>query len=421
MKSEDNYELTRVGAHTPAGRMLRRYWHPVGVSADLKDTPKLVKILGEELVLFRKPDGQCGLLDSRCPHRGANLATGYVEAEGLRCPYHGWLFSVSGACLQQPCEPADSRFKERIQQVNYPVQELGGLVFAYLGPSPAPELPRWDVLVREDGTRRAAFARFVPSNWLQLVDNHQDPAHTTWLHKQMQPWQETPECHYFDSAIGSIAVAVRRGPRDETRYVREVHFIAPNGMKVPIPDPDESAFNQPSTLRHVWVVPMDDLNTVEWEVLFAPFDDDGRPTQFKYDADPALYDMPRPVPYAEYIRPGADAYPDYAKGGARGATVILRQDTQIQSSQGVIQPREHEHLATSDRGVIKLRRIIKECIDAVARGDDPRGVFRTPHPDGVIHVEVAETIVSEDEYRQLLEHESLDAARSERGATEKAA
>ena len=142
MKSEDNYELTRVGAHTPAGRMLRRYWHPVGVSADLKDTPKLVKILGEELVLFRKPDGQCGLLDSRCPHRGANLATGYVEAEGLRCPYHGWLFSVSGACLQQPCEPADSRFKERIQQVNYPVQELGGLVFAYLGPSPAPELPR---------------------------------------------------------------------------------------------------------------------------------------------------------------------------------------------------------------------------------------------------------------------------------------
>lgn len=166
---------------------------------------------------------------------------------------------------------------------------------------------------------------------------------------------------------------------------------------------------------------MDDLNTVEWEVLFAPFDDDGRPTQFKYDADPALYDMPRPVPYAEYIRPGADAYPDYAKGGARGATVILRQDTQIQSSQGVIQPREHEHLATSDRGVIKLRRIIKECIDAVARGDDPRGVFRTPPPDGVIHVEVAETIVSEDEYRQLLEHESLDAARSERGATEKAA
>jgi hypothetical protein len=121
------------------------------------------------------------------------------------------------------------------------------------------------------------------------------------------------------------------------------------------------------------------------------------------------------------IRPGADAYPDYAKGGARGATVILRQDTQIQSSQGVIQPREHEHLATSDRGVIKLRRIIKECIDAVARGDDPRGVFRTPPPDGVIHVEVAETIVSEDEYRQLLEHESLDAARSERGATEKAA
>jgi 5,5'-dehydrodivanillate O-demethylase len=412
MKAEENIELTRVGPDTPAGRMLRRYWHPVGVSDDLKNTPKSVKILGEELVLFRKPDGSCGLLGSRCPHRGAALAAGYVEAEGLRCPYHGWLFSASGACLDQPCEPANSRFKERITQRNYPVQELGGLVFAYLGPLPAPELPRVDMLVDPKGTRRAAFARYVPSNWLQLVDNHQDPTHTTWLHNQMQPWQESPECHYFDSPIGSIAVAARSGPRTGTRYVREVHFITPNGIKVPIPDNGEAAFASPSTLRYAWVVPMDDYNSIEFEVLFAPFDSAGNPTHFKYDADPALYEMPVPQPYAEYINPGSNSYPDYEAAGARGATVILRQDTLIQGSQGTIQPRENEHLAVSDQGVIKLRRILKECIDAVARGEDPRGVIRQPPKDGIVHVEVAEEIINEDEFKALVSHQGLAAARA---------
>jgi 5,5'-dehydrodivanillate O-demethylase oxygenase subunit len=420
MKSEENVELTRVGRDTPGGRMLRRYWHPISVSEDLKNTPKLVKLLGEELVLFRKPDGSCGLLGAKCPHRGATLAAGYVEAAGLRCPYHGWLFSASGACLEQPCEPAESRFKERITQPNYPVQELGGLVFAYLGPQPAPELPQVDMLVDSKGTRRACFARYVPANWLQMVDNHADPTHTTWLHNQMQPWQETPECHYFDSAWGSIAVAARSGPQPGTRYVREVHFIAPNGLKVPIPDNSGSPLASPSTLRYAWVVPMDDLNSVEFEVLFAPFDADGKPTSFKYQSDAALYDMPPPQPYAEYITPGKSSYPDYDASGARAATVILRQDTLIQASQGTIQAREDEHLATSDRGVIKLRRILKEGIDAVARGEDPRGVVRRAPPDGIAHIEVAEEIISESEFKALIAHQSLASARAATKKTEAA-
>lgn len=411
MKVEENEELTRVGADTPGGRMLRRYWHPVGVSADLRDTPKLVKVLGEELVLFRKPDGECGLIDSRCPHRGASLAAGYVDQQGLRCPYHGWLFSPSGQCLDQPCEPAESRFKDRIRQVSYPIEELGGLIFAYMGPAPAPMLPRLDVLVASNGTRRPAFARYVPSNWLQMVDNHQDPTHTTVLHREVQPWLQPPECHYFDTELGSIAVAVRDGPEQGTRYVREVHFFAPNGMKVPIPDTTEKTIQGPSTIRCVWVVPMDDYNSVEWEVLFAPFDADGRPTPFNYDADPTLYEMPVPQPFQEYIRPGTPAYPDYFSGGAKGATVILRQDTLTQASQGRLQPRELEHLASSDRGVMKSRRIIKECIDAVARGEDPRGVVRGAPADHVVEVEIAEEIVSEQEFQALLAHGSLYKAR----------
>jgi 5,5'-dehydrodivanillate O-demethylase len=414
MKTEENVELTRVGRDTPAGRMLRRYWHPVGISDDLTNTPKLVKLLGEELVLFRKPDGSCGLLGSKCPHRGAALAAGTVEAEGLRCPYHGWLFSSSGACLQQPCEPADSRFKERIVQPNYPVQEIGGLVFTYLGPLPAPELPRVDMLVDSNGRRRACFARYVPVNWLQMVDNHMDPTHTTWLHSQMQPWQEAPECHYFDTQWGAIALAARRGAERGTRYVREVHFIMPNGLKVPIPDNTNTPLASPSTLRYAWVVPMDDYNTVEFEVLFAPFDADGQPTRFKYDADSNLYDMPAPKPYDEYINPGNPSFPDYENSGAKGTTVVLRQDTLIQASQGTIQPREDEHLATSDRGVIKLRRIIKEGIDAVAKGEDPRGIIRQHPEDGVARIEVAEEVISDTEFDELMAHQSLAKARKAR-------
>jgi 5,5'-dehydrodivanillate O-demethylase oxygenase subunit len=421
MKTEENVELTRVGRDTPSGRMLRRYWHPVGVSADLTTTPKLVKILGEELVLFRKPDGSCGLLGSKCPHRGATLSAGYVEAGGLRCAYHGWLFSTSGVCLDQPCEPADSRFKDRIVQPNYPAQELGGLVFAYLGPQPAPELPRIDMLVDPNGTRRACFARYVPANWLQMVDNHQDPTHTTWLHSQMQPWKENPECHFFDTPWGSIAVSARPGPSRGTRYIREVHFIAPNGLKVPIPDNSGAPLASPSTLRYAWVVPMDDHNSIEFEVLFAPFDADGKPTSFKYDADAALYEMPTPQPYGEYINPGRGSATDYEASGAQGATVILRQDTLIQASQGALQPREDEHLATSDKGVMKLRRILKEGIDAVARGEDPRGVVRTAPKDGIAHIEVAEEIISDTEFKALIAHQSLAASRAVAKMTEAAA
>lgn len=420
MKPSDNEELTRVGADTPAGKMLRRYWHPVGLSADLKDTPKLVKLLGEELVLFRKPDGVCGLLDSRCPHRGANLAAGYVDAEGIRCPYHGWLFNTGGKCLDQPCEPKDSNFKNRIQQKSYAVEELGGMVFAYIGPEPRPQLPRLDVLVATNGVRRAKFARHLPVNWLQMADNHMDPTHTTWLHQQMEAWREPPECHFFKSDLGTISVAARTGPTPGTRYVREVHYFMPNGMKVPLPSGKADCYDQTSTIRVAWVVPMDDYNTMEWELIFAPFDKDGNPTVFNSDSDTSLYRMDAPVPFNEYITPGADSYPNYGSGGATGSTYLTRQDTLVQASQGLVQPREHEHLASSDRGVMLARQVLKECIDSVASGTDPRGTIRAGETNESVTVEVAEVVISEEEYQELLRHGGLFAARAAAGATAKA-
>ena len=151
LAKELNERLSQVGPGTPLGNLLRRYWFPISRTPELDDEPVLaVTLLGENLALFRSDSGKLGLVAQRCPHRGASLAYGIPEEEGLRCPYHGWRYDRGGQCNEQPAEPAESTFKDRIKIPAYPVQELGGLVWAYLGPAPVPLLPRWDVLVRDD-------------------------------------------------------------------------------------------------------------------------------------------------------------------------------------------------------------------------------------------------------------------------------
>ena len=129
-----NKDLTEVGRGTPMGELMRRYWHPVGLAADAGQTPKPVRALGEDLILFRDGQGRPGLVVARCCHRGTTLYYGRVEERGIRCCYHGWLFDVEGRCLEQPCEPGGGRIRERIRQPWYPVQERYGLIFAYMGP-----------------------------------------------------------------------------------------------------------------------------------------------------------------------------------------------------------------------------------------------------------------------------------------------
>ena len=144
LSKEENEMLTRVGPGTPCGELMRRYWHPVAATVQLEDNPvRKVRILGEDLVLFRDRSGSLGLIEPRCPHRAMHMAFGIPEEVGLRCPYHGWLFDGTGRCLEQPLAPPDSTFKDRVRIAAYQVQEMGGLVWAYLGPEPVPLLPRW--------------------------------------------------------------------------------------------------------------------------------------------------------------------------------------------------------------------------------------------------------------------------------------
>src|SRR5256712_1561246 len=154
LSAEDNELLTRVGPGTPGGELLRRYWQPAGMLPELTDEnpTKFVRLLGEDLVLFRDKSGRVGLIGDHCPHRGASLLYGRVEERGIACAYHGWLYDVEGNCLETPAEPADSNLHLTVKHKAYPVQQFMGMYWAYLGPLPAPVIPHFDVWVRTDGT-----------------------------------------------------------------------------------------------------------------------------------------------------------------------------------------------------------------------------------------------------------------------------
>jgi 5,5'-dehydrodivanillate O-demethylase oxygenase subunit len=184
---EENELLTRVGPATPAGNLLRRYWHPVCPAAELTaEQPKRrVRMLGEDLVLFRDGKGGLGLVAEQCAHRRASLFYGFVEEDGIRCAYHGWKYDASGSCIEQPFEPKGTPLRQEACQVAYPVERFAGMLWTYMGPKPVPLLPRWEPLLRRDGAHRIMILPELTCNWLQCMENSVDPVHTYYLHGHM--------------------------------------------------------------------------------------------------------------------------------------------------------------------------------------------------------------------------------------------
>ncbi len=370
---EENEMLTRVGPGTLGGEMLRRYWHPIGFAKELKDRPKRRRVLGEDLVLFRDERGKLGLIGLRCSHRGTSLEFGHIEDGGLRCCYHGWLYNVEGWILEMPGEPPDSTFVARVRHPAYKVQELAGIIFAYLGPEPAPLLPRYDVLVRKDGIRSTS-GRIVHCNFLQMVENSVDQHHFKWLHR-------TPKTrHWRDEKLTSeitdygILDTFTRRIGDES-YRTISLFLMPNMNKVGyhVDQDHPAAFAATHTgyeaLR--WRVPVDDTCTMHFTLYFAPLVD-GKAVEIPEDqSEEGLGDS----------IPGKYRWDKESGWIARGD-----QDRCAQESQGPILDRTAEHLGVSDEGVILLRRLFKQCIEAVQKGQDPVGVIRDPAKNEIIRL-----------------------------------
>ena len=355
LTAEENELVTRVGPGTPAGEMLRGYWWPVGFSDEVRTKPVPVRILGEDLVLFRDGAGQTGLLARACAHRLASLEFGRVEDRGIRCCYHGWLYDVAGRCLEQPAEPPESTFKDRVRQRAYPTQEAGGLVFAYLGPEPAPLLPRYDLLYREDGVREIGGTE-EHCNWLQRAENGIDQSHLPFLHASGYPdmAMKRPELAWDVTDYG-IRVTTRI-PGVPTAKIS--CFVFPSHSRITTARVQDTASHD---IR--FRVPTDDTLTTTYFIYFYPNADGRR-------EDPPV------VKNRGFRKRVRGEYPRVDNGW--WGVESHEEDRMAQESQGLITDRGREHLAASDRGIILFRNLVKESIEAVQQGRDPFSVIRDP-------------------------------------------
>jgi 5,5'-dehydrodivanillate O-demethylase len=365
LSTEENERLTRVEAGTPVGDLLRRYWYPIAAVPELARHPtKFVKILGEELVLFKDAQGRLGLIDAYCAHRRANLTYGIPEGDGLRCSYHGWKYDRAGRCLEQPFEETMGKsFKDKIRLSNYPVEELGGLIFAYLGPKPAPLVPRWDLLVEENVWREIGQT-VTACNWMQTTENILDPVHVEWLHGVFRNYaaEQTGKFDYrrkrirhqkiaFD--LAEYGIIKRRLLEGETENADDWNI----GHWLVFPSTQKG----PDMLR--FRVPVDSAHTAQWYYSVHPLNQDETQTIEQIP----LYEMPSPVlnphgqPQFELLNNEVDP-----------------QDNAIFVSQGVTYDRTKELLGESDRGIVLYRHLLNQQIQFVAAGKDPMNVFRDP-------------------------------------------
>ena len=365
---EQNQTLTQVGPGTPGGEMLRRYWHPVAAAAELtEDAPiKRVELLGEKLVVYRDRSGAYGLVAEQCPHRLASLAFGRVEEDGIRCPYHGWKFSAQGKCLETPAEPKGSTLKESIDHPAYPVERLGGMLFAYLGPDPVPALPRWDVLAWERGERWVQRHSVLQCNWLQAMENSVDPSHLYWLHgrtahlaKDLDHYEEKHEFIPFDHGILKRRISAGEAGRNVDQHP----LLFPNILRHVLKTRDTGRLMHNLQYR----VPMNDTQTQIFMVLFSPHDEIRTPP----DAD---------TPFEFVDMRGADG--DYRMD------FVLAQDVMAWETQGPVADRSREHLGASDKGIHLYRTLVAEQIEAVQNGGVPFGIDAPDRDAPVIELEV---------------------------------
>jgi 5,5'-dehydrodivanillate O-demethylase len=351
---EDNDRLTQVGPGTPMGELMRRYWQAVAPAADLDADPvRPVRLLGEDLVLFRSERGALGLIAHRCAHRNMSLAYGVPQENGLRCAYHGWTYDTDGRVVDMPFESACLPLKIAA----YPVQELGGVVWAYLGPAPAPLLPRWDSLVAP-GLNRDIKVTPLNCNWLQCMDNSLDPIHFEHLHgvfgnyvmkKLGRPPMLVPARHVkIEFDVFEYGIYKRRllegQTEDSTDWTVGHPILFPNILA------QGGAGSMSFQIR----VPTDDTHTMHI-VVNAREPAPGDPPS---DEVPVVYE---PVEYDE--------------AGRATAPYIVKQDEAAWIGQGDVTDRTTEHLATSDKGILLYRKLLLENMEKVERGEEPMGLI----------------------------------------------
>jgi phthalate 4,5-dioxygenase oxygenase subunit len=386
ISAEQNELMTRIGAEQPAGKLLQRYWQPVALSDELagQRPVKAVKVLGQDLVLFRDEGGKLGLLDRDCPHRGADLAFGRLENGGLRCSFHGWLFDASGACLETPAEPAGSKLCTRIKQRSYPVEERSGVIFGYLGEGTPPSFPAFDCFIAPE-SHTFAFKGLFECNWLQALEVGIDPAHASFLHRffededtaasygkqfrsasadsqisvaQVLREYERPEISVEPTGYGMRLTALRR-LADEQMHVRVTNLVFPQAFVIPMSS--EMTISQ-------WHVPVDDYNCY-WYAIFTSFTEPVKKEQMRAQRL-ELFELPDYVPRRNKKNNyGYSVQEQLTKTYTGMGDDINVHDQWAIESQGPIQDRTREHLGTTDKGINAYRRMLVNAIETTMAGN----------------------------------------------------
>jgi 5,5'-dehydrodivanillate O-demethylase len=368
---EENELLTRVGPGTPGGELLRRYWHPIAAASELTDEKprRRLRILGEDLVLYRGEDGTYGLVAEQCSHRGASLYYGFLEGACIRCPYHGWLYDAEGRCVEQPFEPAQSMLKHTVRHPAYPVQKLSGFLWAYMGPQLAPLLPRWDILVDQGGTRRLEIRPVLNCNWLQAEENTGDVTHTYFLHAYTmaskgradqgggfgRPFQRFGFQPFKWGILKSWTYTGERGGSGWGNLL-----VYPNMLRL--------------TGAMHWRVPIDDTHTKILRVEYYP---PGRAPRGMQPEETSANGEP-PLSYeAGWLNEQGEYHLD----------TFSSQDGMAWETQGAVFDRTREHLGASDTGIMLLRKMLLDGIKAVQEGREPMGLVHDPAENERIDLE----------------------------------
>src|SRR5262245_35205544 len=369
LSREDNERLTSVGPGTPMGELLRRYWMPIAAVTEFDQVDvKPVRLLGEDLVLFRDLKGTYGLIDRHCAHRRADLAYGFVEECGLRCNYHGWRFDASGRCLEQPYDDmaaADARFRDKVRITSYPVEVRAGLLWAYLGPPPAPLVPNWEPFAWKNGFRQIVFAE-VPCNWFQGQENSIDPVHFEWMHMnwdvrlrgELGPYSPKHlKVDFEEFEYGFVYKRIREGMKDtDPLWTIGRVCLWPNAL---------------FTGSHFeWRVPIDDENTlsVTWAFERVP---KGR-EPYEQEAIPAWHGPIKDSSTGRWI-----------------TSHVMNQDFVAWVGQGRIADRSKEHLGSSDRGILMLRKRFFDEISCSSKGKDPKATIRDARVNECVSLPIA--------------------------------
>jgi phthalate 4,5-dioxygenase len=415
MSAEQNQLLTSVGAATLGGKLLRRYWQPIALLDEFDPTlvpemalrpVKPIRVLGQNFVLFKDEEGRFGLLDRDCPHRGADLSYGRREAQGLRCPFHGWMFDVNGRCLETPAEPLGSKLCERVTQRAYPVEEKNGVLFAYFGEVKAKaDLPVFAALdcLEAPATHVFAFKGFLECNWVQALEVGIDPAHASFLHRyfedddvaasygkqfrgssadsnipmtQLLREYQSPEIHVEVTDFGMRLIALRKMNSEQT-HVRVTNQIFPQAFVIPL--------SSDITITQ-WHVPVDDTHCY-WYAMFTSFSVPIDKVQMR-DQRLKLYTLPDYKPrVGQHNRYGFNAQEQLTQTYTGMGADINVHDQWAVESPGAIQDRTREHLGTSDKAIMMYRKQLLQAMqtpDSVTTNqENPQHITGPATVDGI--------------------------------------